>query len=178
MAPLPLQTVWSPWLRLMHWVLALSMIVGFVTHENVGTVHETAGYVAWAVACLRVLLGFVGSGYWRFGQFVRPFPATLNYAREVWAHREARFLGHNPLGGWMVLALLSDAVACGVTGWMSTTDRFFGVAWVADLHEAVGEALVPLLLLHLAGVAFTSWRHRENLVGAMVHGKKRGPDKV
>ena len=174
----PRQRVWSPWLRLMHWVLALAMMVGFVTHEGGGTVHETAGYVAWAVAMVRIVLGFFGSGYWHFGQFVRPIPATLRYARDVLAHREARYLGHNPLGGWMVLLLLADAVACGVTGWMATTDRFFGVAWVGNLHEAVGEALVPLLLFHLAGVAFTAWRHRENLVAAMLHGNKRAPDEV
>lgn len=168
-----LQTVWSPWLRSLHWVLAVSMIASFVTHEGGGTVHEVLGYVAGVAALLRVLLGFAGAGYWPFRQFVRSPASTLAYTRDLLAHREKRYLGHNPLGGWMVLVLLANAIACGLTGWMSTTDRFFGVAWVGNLHDAVGHALIPLLLLHLAGVVFTSWRHRENLVAAMVHGKKR-----
>jgi cytochrome b len=170
---MPVQTVWSPWLRALHWVLAVSMIASFVTHEGAGTVHEVLGYVALAAACVRVLLGFAGAGYWPFRQFVRSPAATLAYTRDLLAHREKRYLGHNPLGGWMVLVLLTDVIACGLTGWMSTTDRFFGVAWVGNLHDAVGHALIPLLLLHLAGVVFTSWRHRENLVAAMLHGKKR-----
>jgi cytochrome b len=166
------KAVWSPWLRLMHWLLAAAMITSFATHEHVGTLHEASGYVALVVALLRVLLGFAASGYWRFGQFVRGPADTLAYARDVWARRETRYLGHNPLGGWMVLALLADAVGAGLTGWLTTTDRFFGVGWLAELHDVLGHALLPLLALHLAGVVFTSIRHRENLVAAMLHGKK------
>jgi cytochrome b len=167
------QTVWSLWLRLLHWLLALSMITSFVTHEGGGQLHEWSGYVALAAALARVVMGFVGSGYWRFSQFVRSIPVTLEYARSVLKKTEARHIGHNPLGGWMVLALLGDAIATGFTGWLYTTDRFFGYEWLGNLHNALGHAFVPLLILHLAGVVFTSLRHRENLAAAMLHGKKR-----
>ena len=69
--------------------------------------------------------------------------------------------------------MLLDAIATGFTGWLYTTNLFFGYAWLETLHGVLGQALIPLLVLHIAGVVFTSWRHRENLVGAMVHGKKR-----
>ena len=81
-----------------------------------GRVHEWAGYVALAAASVRVLMGFVAGGYWRFSQFVKTPSATLAYARAVWQHSEARYLGHNPLGGWMVVFLLTDAFATGLTG--------------------------------------------------------------
>jgi cytochrome b len=166
--------------RLLHWTLAASMLVSFATHENVGKVHEWAGYVALAAASVRVVLGFAASGYWRFGQFVRGAGATLAYARSVWQHKELRYLGHNPLGGWMVLVMLADAIGAGVTGWLSTTDRFWGIAWVADLHGALGDLLPVLVALHIGGAIFTSWRHRENLVAAMLHGRKpaAGPEDV
>jgi cytochrome b len=166
------KTVWSPLQRVLHWLLAASMILSFATHEGGGKLHEYAGYVALAAASLRVLMGFVGGEFWRFSQFVVGVPATLQYAKAVLAKTEARYIGHNPLGGWMVLALLADAVATGLTGWLYTTDRFYGYEWLEELHGALGEALLPLLALHLAGVVFTSWRHRENLVAAMIHGKK------
>ena len=73
----------------------------------------------------------------------------------------------------MVLALLADAVATGVTGWLFTTERFWGVQWLEQLHGALGDALLPLLALHIAGVIFTSLRQRENLVAAMLHGRKQ-----
>ncbi len=173
-APLakPTQPVWSLGVRLLHWTLAISMITSFVTHEGGGRVHEWTGYLALAAASVRAVLGFAAGGYWRFAQFVRGVPATLAYARAVWQHREPRYLGHNPLGGWMVLALLADAIATGFTGWLYTTDRFWGVQWLEELHGALGHALLPLLFLHIAGAVFTSWRHRENLVASMIHGRK------
>jgi cytochrome b len=165
--------VWPLALRLFHWSFATSMIVAFATHENVGTVHYWAGYAAIALAAVRGLLGIAGPPVWRFGGFVTGPAATLRYAQALLRRTEPRFLGHNPLGGWMVLALLADALVTGTSGWLYTTDRFFGVEWVGALHEVSGEALPLLLLAHVAGVIFTSIRHRENLAGAMVHGFKR-----
>jgi cytochrome b len=121
---------------------------------------------------VRVIMGVAGSGYWRFSQFLRGMTATLAYVKDVLKHRELRYLGHNPLGGWMVMALLADAVATGVTGWLFTTDRFWGTKWLEELHGALGEALLPLLFLHVAGAVFTSYRRRENLIASMLHGRK------
>jgi cytochrome b len=167
-----MQTVWSAGVRVLHWTLAVSMIISFATHEGGGWVHEWTGYAALAAAAVRVILGFTGRGRWRFSGFVRGVAATWAYARAVRGHSEARYLGHNPLGGWMMLALLADAIATGLTGWLYTTDRFWGVQWLEELHSLLGHALIPLLLLHVAGAVFTSWRHRENLVAAMLHGRK------
>jgi len=72
----------------------------------------------------------------------------------------------------MVVALLADAVATGFTGWLFTTHRFWGVEWLEELHGVLGEALLPLLFLHIAGAIFTSYRHRENLIASMLHGRK------
>ncbi len=160
----------------MHWLLALSTITAFATHEGGGvwaTVHEWAGYVAMATALVRVVFGFTGKGVWRFDSFVQSLSHTLAYAKAMVRGKERRFLGHNPLGALMVLALLGNALACGLTGWLYTTDRFWGVAWLGDLHGFLGELFVPLVVLHLAGVAWASWKHRESLVGAMFHGNKR-----
>ncbi len=167
------QQVWSPLLRVLHWTLASSMIASFVTHEGGGWIHEWTGYLALAPASLRVVLGFAASGYWRFAQFVRGIKATQAYALAVWRRREPHFMGHNPLGGWMVVALLADAVATGVTGWLYTTDRFWGMAWLEELHGLLGYLMLPLLALHVAGVVFTSLRQRENLVAATLHGRKQ-----
>lgn len=167
-----LVTVWSPWLRLLHWTLALSMITSFATHDGGGQVHEASGYVALGAALVRIVLGFTGPGVWRFSSFVQAPAPTLAYAKLVLHRAERRYLGHNPLGGWMVLLLLVDALACGLTGWLYTTDRFWGLAWLGNLHDVLGHLLIPLLALHLVGVVFTSWRHRENLATAMLHGRK------
>ena len=73
----------------------------------------------------------------------------------------------------MVVALLTMVALVGFTGWLYTTDRFWGVPWVEELHETLSDTLFALVGLHIIGVVFTSRKHRENLVAAMLHGRKR-----
>jgi cytochrome b len=171
--------VWDPLLRIAHWTLVASILAAWITAEvkldAAKRAHEWAGYAALAVIALRLAWGWIGPRYARFGQFVRPPAATLAYARAVIAHAEPRYVGHNPLGGLAVVALLALTAAAGASGWLSVTDRFWGVKWVQELHEALANTLYLLVGLHLGGVAFTSWRHRENLVRAMLTGRKQAP---
>ncbi|CAN5750406.1 cytochrome b/b6 domain-containing protein [soil metagenome] len=167
--------VWDRPVRLLHWTLAAAITLAWFTSESNASWHERIGYVALAAVAARVVWGFAGSVHARFSDFVRGPRATLAYARRVSSGTEERHLGHNPLGGWMALALwLLAALTC-VTGWLYTTDMFFGEAWLDALHEALAWAIVAAVLLHLVGVCFTSWRHRENLVLAMFTGRKRAP---
>ena len=167
------QLVWNLGIRILHWTLAVSMIAAFATHESGSVWHEYIGYVALAAASIRIVLGFTANGYWRFSQFFSGITTNVQYAKDVVHKREKRYLGHNPLGGWMVVLLLADTMAAGLTGWLFTTDAFWGMEWLEELHEFFGTLIMPLLILHLAGVIFTSIRHRENLAAAMVHGRKK-----
>jgi len=165
--------VWDAALRLLHWSLVLSVAAAWLTRHSRGEWHEWLGYAALAVVAARVAYGFFGTGYTRFSDFVRPAAETAAYARAVLAGREARYIGHNPLGGWMVVALLAMVALVGFTGWLYTTDRYWGVEWVEELHETLSNILFAFVALHIAGVMFASWKHRENLVAAMLHGHKR-----
>jgi cytochrome b len=165
--------VWALWLRATHWALVAAIAVAWFSGEALLRQHELAGYAALVLVAVRCIGGWLGGRYASFRQFVRPPSQVLRYAAEVLAWREKRYLGHNPLGGWMVVALLATVTAVGVTGWMYSLDMFWGLAWVEWLHRTLAWTLVALIALHLAGVAFTSWRHRENLVSAMFSGRKR-----
>lgn len=167
--------IWAAWLRAMHWALAASIAIAWFSGEALLRQHELAGYVAFALVAARSVGGWFGARYARFGQFVRSPSEVLRYAGDLLRGRERRYLGHNPLGGWMVVALLATVAAVAVTGWMYTLDMFWGLAWVEWLHRTLAWMLVGLIALHVAGVVLTSWRHRENLVAAMVSGRKRPP---
>ena len=172
------KTIWPVWVRVLHWTLAASVIAAFVTHEadNPGHEwHEPIGYVALAAAGLRLLLGLIGPREERLSAFLRGPRDTLAYARDVLRHKAPRHVGHNPLGAWMVLALLVNGVLAGGTGGLFTTDAFWGAEWLEELHGALGEAFVPLVGLHLLGVVHASLMQRESLVAAMFHGRKRAP---
>jgi cytochrome b len=164
--------VWDPLVRALHWTLAVSFL-GAYGLEDTRDAHETLGYVALAAVLTRVLWGFLGPGHARFSAFV-PTPATFfRYVGEMLRGRERRYLGHNPAGGAMVVALLAAVTTLGATGWMMGTDAWFGVEWVETVHETVANLALGLVAFHVAGVVWESRRHGENLVAAMITGVKR-----
>ena len=165
--------VWDLAVRVLHWSLVLAVATAWLTRHSPGRWHEWLGYATLAIVAARTIWGFLGSGYARFANFVRPATVTTAYARAVLTGREARFIGHNPLGGWMVVALLTMVSLVGLTGWLYTTDRFWGIDWVERLHSTLSDILFVFVGLHILGVAFTSVRHHENLPASMLHGRKR-----
>ncbi|WP_457445208.1 cytochrome b/b6 domain-containing protein [Roseateles sp. P5_E4] len=171
--------VWDGLVRLLHWTLAAAVATAWISGHwppsHFDAWHHTAGYVAGAAVMLRLVWGFVGHGYARLAQFVRRPRTVLAYARAMRAGRERRYVGHNPLGGWMVLALWSTAALLTLSGWLYTTDWLWGYEWLSDLHAMLAWLVATLVIGHLGGVLLTSWRHRENLVSAMFSGMKRAP---
>ncbi len=173
--PMRLMRVWDAPVRLLHWGLVAAVALSWWSRHDTGPLHERVGYAVIALLAARLAWGFVGSRYARFAQFVRAPGPTLAYARAAIAGHAPRYIGHNPLGAWMVLALLATLGLLGLTGWLYTTDMFWGYGWLADLHKYLGWALLALIALHVAGMLWTCWAHRENLVRAMVTGNKAAP---
>lgn len=172
----PTVVVWDRLVRLLHWSLVLSLIVAWLGTFALPGVHQPAGYAALALVMLRLAWGCVGSRYARFRQFVRGPRATWAYAWQVLHRRELRHIGHNPLGAWMILALLGSVLALSLTGWLYTTDRFWGDEQVEAMHVGLAWALLVLAVLHVGGVLYTGWRQHECLPLAMLNGRKRVTD--
>ena len=166
--------VWPLWLRLAHWSLAGAIAVALISYRG-GRIHEVAGYVALAVAALRTILGFFGPADARFAAFVRGPRATLGYARRLLDSTAERHLNHTPLGGWMIVLLLAFALIGAGSGALYVTDRFWGEAWLIGLHSTCTWIFAGLVPLHIAGVIHASVIHGENLVRAMIDGRKRPP---
>ena len=172
----PTLRVWDRAVRALHWVLVGAVALSALGLVALFGVHQPAGYVALAAVVLRIVWGLVGTHYARFAQFVRGPRASWRYARRVAAGREPRYLGHNPLGAWMVVALMACVAGLAVTGWLYTTDAYWGDEAVERVHRALAWTLLALVVAHVAGVIYTSVRHRENLVASMLNGVKRTPE--
>jgi len=167
--------VWDIAVRWFHWSLVLSFAAAWATGDEWARGHEVLGYAILALVAARLVWGIAGTRYARFWQFVRRPRAVLDYLRSMLSGNEPRYLGHNPAGGAMVVALLTALVATGVTGWMMSLDAFWGVAWVEETHEALASLMLAMVGVHVAGVVLASLRHHENLVRAMIDGRKREP---
>ncbi len=168
--------VWDPFVRLFHWGLVLSFGVAWFSSRSWEQLHDWAGYAAAALVLLRVAWGLFGTRYSRFSQFVHSPRVVLDYLVAMAKGNEARYVGHNPAGGAMIIALMLAMGSTALTGWLLTTDAFWGVTWMQRLHNVLAHGILLLVCLHIAGVLLASFRHRENLIAAMIFGQKRASE--
>lgn len=167
--------VWDPLVRLFHWTLAACIFAAFLVEEG-DTAHQWLGYTALGLIGFRVLWGLVGTRHARFSDWVRGPRAVATYLRERLTGRSQRRLGHNPAAAVMILLLMAGVAAVGLTGWMQTLDAYWGAEWLEELHEALAYGLLALIGVHVLAAIVESVHYRDNLIAAMVHGRKRALD--
>lgn len=165
--------VWDPLVRIFHWSLVGLFFFAFFTGDVWKLWHERAGYAIGGLIAIRVIWGLVGSEHARFRSFLYSPRTVLLFLRDSITFRARRYVGHNPAGGVMVLLLLAMVTGIVTTGYMMTTDAYWGVEWVEDSHKALVYTTLGLIALHVAGVVLASVEHRENLVRSMVTGRKK-----
>ena len=98
--------VWDILIRIFHWSLVVSFIVAYLTRTGKNELHIYAGYTVLGLIIFRVVWGFIGSRHARFSHFVTSYSAVERYVKSLFSKKPKRFVGHNPLGGWMVIAML------------------------------------------------------------------------
>ena len=165
--------VWDLFVRVFHWSLVVLFASAWYSGGIWDTPHLAAGYGVLALVVARIGWGFVGSTHARFSDFIHGPRTILRYLYEMVRMHAPRYLGHNPAGGAMVLAMLTTLIVICITGVMMTTDTFWGVKWVDNLHAAASNVALVFVGLHVGGVIFTSIEHGENLVKSMFSGRKR-----
>ncbi|MBU2582123.1 MAG: cytochrome b/b6 domain-containing protein [Alphaproteobacteria bacterium] len=168
----PTVEVWDVFVRLFHWSLVATFAIAFVSADEWEKLHNWAGYAALGLVSTRLVWGLIGTRHARFSSFVRAPAATLAYLRDMMRGSEKRYLGHNPAGALMILALLAGIAGLGLTGWMMTLDAYWQDEWLEEVHEALANGMLVLIALHIAGVVIASIRHGENLMRAMITGHK------
>lgn len=181
--------VWDLPTRLFHWALAGLVVFSVVTAKIGGNWmdwHTRSGYTILALLVFRVLWGLAGSRYARFASFVTAPGAALRRARELLArHASGPHAGHNPLGGWAVIAMLTVLVVQGISGLFANDDIVTEGPWAKFVSDATSDRLTTvhrynekvmyaLIALHLAAIAYYRFAKRENLVTPMLTGDKHG----
>jgi cytochrome b len=166
--------VWDLPTRLFHWLLAGTFAGAWLTADSERwiDVHVTLGYTFAGLIAFRLLWGFVGTRHARFTSFVRGPGAVARYLKSLLVFKPEHHAGHNPAGGWAVLALLGLGIVTAAAGFLTYAD--YGGHWLEELHEGAASAMLGLVLVHIAAVALSSLLHKENLVRAMITGLKSG----
>lgn len=165
--------VWDLPLRLWHWALAGCILAAWLTPTVYDRLHRIFGYAVLGLLAFRMAWGLWGSRYSRFrmiGVRLRVAPFYLwNLRRGI----TGRYIGLNPAGTLMLVALLVSIAVSAITGALSVTVTFFGVWWIEDTHAVASDAVIALVGVHIAGVVLMSVLQRENLIRAMITGRKR-----
>ena len=178
--------VWDPLVRLFHWTLVAAYALAWATGDDWMNLHEFAGYTIGGLLLFRLAWGLFGTRHARFGDFVRPPREVLRYLKDVLLFRAPRYVGHNPAGGAMVIALLVALLLTVVTGVLALGGEEFrgpaaglaitlgddGAEFFEEAHEVLANLTLLLVFAHVAGVLLASFQHHENLVRAMFTGRK------
>lgn len=168
--------VWDIPTRLFHWLFASSFAGAFLTAESETTrdLHVLLGYVALGSIGFRLLWGFAGTRYARFRAFAFGPAQVVAYLKSLLRGSPQHHLGHNPAGSWAIYGLLLLGLVSSLSGY--ATYNQVGGDLSEALHEHLSNAMLALVVLHIAGVLVSSLLHRENLVRSMIDGyKTAGP---
>jgi len=177
--------VWDPLVRIFHWSLVIAFTLAYASGDEWEDLHVLAGYTVGGLVVFRLLWGLVGSRHARFSDFVRGPAAIKAYLKRLLRHDVPRYLGHNPAGGAMIVLLLISLTGT-VLGGLALYAVEDGAGLLAGLvpvggmweevfeglHEFFANFTLLLVFVHVAGVAVSSLLHRENLVRAMLTGRK------
>ncbi|HOW77334.1 MAG TPA: cytochrome b/b6 domain-containing protein [Candidatus Competibacteraceae bacterium] len=181
-------TVWDLPTRLFHWTLVILMIVQWWTAEQSSTMdwHLWSGYAVLTLVLFRLIWGTVGSETVRFSRFVRSPGAALDYFKALLRGETPHYLGHNPMGAWSIVALLTLLLIQAVTGLFANDDILIegplyswvskGTSdWLTTVHKLNFNLLLAMIALHLAAVFFYLLVKWENLIHPMLSGQKHLP---
>ncbi len=182
----PRRVLWDAPLRLFHWTLAVLAVFSFVT----GTVgvdwmpwHLRSGYAILALLVFRLAWGFVGGTTARFAHFIRGPRAALEHARALVREERPVTFGHNPLGAWMVVAMLLALLFQAVTGLFADDElRTQGplavkvseamVSRMSALHSWNRWVVAALVAVHVIAIALYQWRWKIDVFWPMVSGRR------
>lgn len=205
--------VWDILVRIFHWSLVISFVIAYLTTEDDNIWHIYSGYTVLGLIVFRVVWGFIGSKYARFSDFIYSPATVIKYIKELINKSPAHYVGHNPAGGWMIIALLVSLFVVSISGLklyaveeglgpLAGIDADISIINKAyadrdnhekdenneehenkgneqdeefweEIHEVSTNITLLLILLHIAGVVVSGRLHNENLIKAMITGKKK-----
>ena len=181
--------VWDAFVRCFHWSLvslfAISVASGKVGGEWI-VWHMRSGYAILALVVFRLIWGFVGGEYARYTSFLTGPVRGIKFAKGLLGKAPQHVIGHNPVGGWMVVVLLvllatqaglglfsNDEIA--TTGPLARYVSDETSLTLMSRHRSIGDVLLILVGVHIAAVLFHVFVKKEGIVRAMLTGKKSLP---
>lgn len=171
------QYVWDPFVRIFHWSLVAAFAVAFYTHASEWDrlIHVRAGYTAGGLLLARIFWGMMKTGYASFKSFPFNPVRAFKHAYRALKGKDKRYIGHNPAGSLVIYAMLATGLTAATSGWL-----VYNEGWLFNepelfqtIHQYATWGWLILVTIHLVGVVTESILHNDNLILAMITGRKR-----
>lgn len=168
--------VWDLFVRIFHWSVVVIFMLDFWLIEDDGawSLHRMLGYALAGLVLMRIIWGFIGSHTARFASFFPTLKRIKNHLNDLKQRTVDPHEGHNPLGGAMVILLLTLLIVISLSGWMQTWDRFWGEEWLEEIHELAANITLFLVGIHVAAVVIMTKVTGIPLLRTMLTGKRPG----
>ena len=166
--------VWDVPTRVFHWLLVICFAGAWLTSESerLQMIHYAFGYSACALVLFRMVWGVIGTRYARFSQFIKGPKDMIGHLKVLLSGHQHDTPGHNPVGGMVMIGLMLIILFIGLTGYLSVKE-FLG-DFMSEAHEIISSLALALIIIHVVAAVIMSLVQKENLVRAMVNGKKQG----
>jgi cytochrome b len=169
------QKLWDVPTRILHWLIALLVTSNlfFITGDDNSDVHQGTGLLAVCLVLLRFIWGFRGSEPSRFRSFPLGLGKLSDFIKSHLPRRPSQdYLGHNPLASWTYLLMWGIIICLGLSGWLLTTDAYWGDERLEGAHKALTKLLQGLILAHFFGLILDAIKHRRQTWLGMIDGKR------
>lgn len=161
-------------MRILHWTLAVAVVVNYWVTEPGSDIHTWIGYTATAVVAARIIWGFVGRGYARFDTFTPSIERLREHTAALVSGSIPTDSGHNPLGALMIYLVLVLVAVLATTGWMhEEIDALYGNELLQEIHALAAHTLWIAAVVHVVAVFLVQYVGRIELVRPMITGRRR-----
>jgi cytochrome b len=171
---MPRVLIWDFPTRIFHWLLTIGFFVSAtisLAADDDGplfSVHMIIGIMLGVLVLLRIVWGFVGTRYARFSSFLFSPQSLLRYLFGAMNGSATRSIGHNAGSSYGIFTMPGLVLMTGVTGLMISN----GNEAAEELHEVASYLLMAVVAVHIVGVVWYSFRHKENITFSMLTGHK------
>ncbi|CAE09830.1 hypothetical protein WS0705 [Wolinella succinogenes] len=184
--PLPRIYVWSPFVRVTHLLIALSIFGALFSgfFKPLFSLHLFFGSLVFVLLIARILYGFFGTTYERFSHFDFSWRDLRYYFLHLFRDKRS-YIGHNPAASWVMIFIILGGVAVTLTGLLllgAMYERgpldflgkilYFWGDFLKKAHQLIALAILIASLIHIIGTLIEHFYHRTRIIDSMVHGYK------
>lgn len=153
--------VWTLKIRLLHWFMALFIVLNLFIFDEGDDIHYWIGYGTLAIVFFRTIIGFTSQGFDSFRKFTLQPRELFYFFRNLFSHARKDYTGHNPAASYAYIIFWLLVIGLGITGGLLVhSDYFFGNQLLEELHDLMADATIVFIVIHLTGVLLDSFLHR------------------